>query len=124
MRHDAIHPRDHTVQGTCGSRAVTFITSGSGRACLSNWAQPLALTDILNLLLDLKQTVALAGGPLRLILVIGQTVPVPADFLLSSLQAGHAGDPRLLRTDRDRRRRDRHRPRNRFALFSRHPVGP
>jgi hypothetical protein len=66
---------------------VTFITSASDRACLSNWGQPLAVSDILNLLLDLRRALAVAGSPVILILVIRQAVPLPAAFLLNSLQA-------------------------------------
>jgi hypothetical protein len=65
---------------------MRFVTSVSGRACLSDWDHPLAVSDILNLLLSLKQAVAAAGDHVILLLVLREAVPTPAGFLLSCLQ--------------------------------------
>lgn len=68
-------------------RSPSFLISASGRACLNNWAQPLTVSDILNLLLDLKRAVAIAGDPVILLAVIRESVPAPANFLINCLQA-------------------------------------
>jgi hypothetical protein len=68
-------------------RSPSFLSSASGRACLNDWAQPLTVSDILSLLLDLKRAVAIAGAPVILLAVIRQSVPAPANFLINCLQA-------------------------------------
>lgn len=66
---------------------MRFCSSASGRACLLEWDRPLAVDDFLTLLLDLKRGRALAGKPLILVLVVRKQVPVPANYLLTCLQA-------------------------------------
>jgi hypothetical protein len=68
------------------AQAMTFVSSVSGRACLNDWGHPLAVNDILNLLLSLKQAVATAGDHVILMLVLRETIPVPAGFLLKCIQ--------------------------------------
>lgn len=65
---------------------MTFISSASARACLNEWDRPLAVNDVLNLLLALKRAVAANGSPVVLILVVRESVPVPANFLLTCIQ--------------------------------------
>lgn len=65
---------------------MTFISSASARACLNEWDRPLAVNDVLNLLLALKRAAAAAGGPVILIMVVRESVPVPANFLLTCIQ--------------------------------------
>ncbi|MEO7038044.1 MAG: hypothetical protein ABI335_29805 [Polyangiaceae bacterium] len=66
---------------------MSFCSSASGYACLSDWDRSLAVSHILNLLLDLKRALAAANGPVILILVVRESVPAPADYFLNCLQA-------------------------------------
>jgi hypothetical protein len=66
---------------------MSFCSSASGHACLNDWDRPLAVSHILNLLLDLKRALAAASGPVILILVVRESVPVPAHYFLNCLQA-------------------------------------
>ena len=68
-------------------RTMSFVSSASGRACLSDWDTPLSVRDLLSLLFDLKETLALARGPLIVIIAIRETVPIPANYLLSCIRA-------------------------------------
>ena len=86
MRQNVVSAHSDTT-GLHEGPPVSFLTSASGRACLSTWAEPLAVSDILNLLLELKRTLAIAGAPAVFLVVIRQTVPIPANFLLNCLQA-------------------------------------
>ncbi|HET7544060.1 MAG TPA: hypothetical protein VFK05_29515 [Polyangiaceae bacterium] len=45
------------------------------------------MSDLFALLANLKRTLAVAGNPLIVILVIRETVPVPASSLLASIRA-------------------------------------
>ena len=55
---------------------MSFVSAASGRACLSDWDKPLSVSDLLTLLFDLKRTLAVAGGPtILLIILIRETVP-------------------------------------------------
>jgi hypothetical protein len=65
---------------------MSFCSSASGRACLNEWDGPLAVNDILTFLLALKQASATAGCPVILIVVVRETVPVPANYLLTCIQ--------------------------------------
>ena len=66
---------------------MQFHVSQSGRACLVDWNAPLTVSDLLALLQNLKRAPALAGTQVVLILVVRDAVPVPPNYLLSSLQA-------------------------------------
>ena len=66
---------------------MSFISSASGRACLSDWDKPLSVSDLLTLLFDLKRTLAVAGSPMILIIVIRKAVPVPANYLLTCIRS-------------------------------------
>jgi hypothetical protein len=44
------------------------------------------VNDILNLLLSLKQAVAAAGDHVILVLVLRETIPIPAGFLIKCIQ--------------------------------------
>ena len=66
---------------------MRFCISASGRACLNDWERPLAVADVLNLLLALKRAHARAGVPVIFILVIRDTIPAPGSFLINCLQA-------------------------------------
>ena len=65
---------------------MRFISSASGRACLNDWDRPLTVSDILNLLLALKQAVVTAGSPVILIVAVRESVPAPPTFLLDCLR--------------------------------------
>ena len=65
---------------------MSFISSASGRACFNDWDRPLAVSDILSLLLALKQAVAIAGSPVILIVAVRESVPAPATFLLNCIR--------------------------------------
>jgi hypothetical protein len=65
---------------------MPFFSSASGRACLNDWDRPLTVDDILTLLLALKRAVAIAGSPVILIVVVRESVPVPANFLLTCIE--------------------------------------
>lgn len=66
---------------------MSFVSSASGRACLTDWDAPLSVSDLLGLLFDLKRTLAVAGSPVILIVVIRKAVPVPADYLLTCIRS-------------------------------------
>ena len=63
-----------------------FISSSSGKACLNDWPHPLAVKDILELLLNLKRAVAAAGDHVILMLLIREVVPIPDAFLIKCIQ--------------------------------------
>ena len=65
---------------------MSFVSSISSRACLNDWDCALAANDILSLLLALKRAMATAESPVILLLVVRETVPVPANFLLNCLE--------------------------------------
>ena len=65
---------------------MNFISSTSGRACLSDWDQPIAVSDILQLLLAVKRAFTTAGGGVILVIVVRELVPMPANFLLTCLR--------------------------------------
>jgi hypothetical protein len=66
---------------------MSFVSSASGRACLSDWGKPLSVSDLLTLLADLKRTLAVAGSPVILIVVVREAVPVPANDMLACIRA-------------------------------------
>jgi len=66
---------------------MTFVSSASGRACLSDWDKPVSVSDLLTLLFDLRRTLAVAGSPIILIIVIREAVPVPANYLLTCIRS-------------------------------------
>ena len=87
MREHEFAKRDQAHRHrSSGAVAMTFISSISGRACLNEWDHPLAVNHILNLLLSLKQAIAAAGDHVILVLVLRETIPVPAAFLLECIQ--------------------------------------
>jgi hypothetical protein len=63
-----------------------FISSSSGKACVNDWQHPLAVRDILELLLDVKRAVAVAGDHVILMLVVRESLPVPEPFLIKCIQ--------------------------------------
>ena len=65
---------------------MNFISSASGRACLSEWDRPVAVSDILQLLLAVKRAFAITGSPVILLIVVREAVPTPANFLLTCLR--------------------------------------
>ena len=56
------------------------VASSSGKACLNDWRHPLAVKDILELLLDVKRAVAAAGDPVIVMLVFRESLAVPERF--------------------------------------------
>jgi hypothetical protein len=66
---------------------MDLVCSVSGRACLCDWNRPLAVEDILALLLELKRVHANARCSVVLILVVREHVAPLANHVLSSLQA-------------------------------------
>ena len=64
-----------------------FYVSASGCACLSDWDRRFSVDDILNLLLDLKRTLRVAGSPAILLVIVREFVPSPDGSLLNCLQA-------------------------------------
>jgi hypothetical protein len=66
---------------------MNFVSSASGRACLSDWDKPLSVSDQLTLLSDLKRTLVVAGNPTILIIVVRGSVPVPANYLLTCIRS-------------------------------------
>jgi hypothetical protein len=66
---------------------MSFYASASGGACLNDWDRPLDVNQVLNLLLDVKRTLAVAGGRVLLIVVVRESVPSPDPDLLYCLQA-------------------------------------
>lgn len=65
---------------------MSFCSSASGRACLNDWDRPLSVQDILNFLLALRRAAVTAGGSVVLIMVVRESMPVPANFLLTCIQ--------------------------------------
>jgi hypothetical protein len=65
---------------------MSFCASASRCACLNDWDGPLTVNHILNLLLDLKRTLAGANSRVILIIVFRESVPTPDDYLLDCLQ--------------------------------------
>ena len=66
---------------------MSFCSSASGCACLNDWDQPLAVNQIVDLLLDVKRAATISGTPVILILVIRESMPAPGSYLLSCLRA-------------------------------------
>ena len=66
---------------------MSFSSSASGCACLNDWDRQLTVNHILNLLLDLKRALTVAGSPVILILVVRESVPAPEDYLINCLRA-------------------------------------
>ena len=65
---------------------MRFFSSTSGRACLSDWDQPLSVDGVLSLLLAIKRAAATAGTPVILLVLVREAAPVPTGFLLNCLQ--------------------------------------
>jgi hypothetical protein len=68
-------------------KTMSFVSSASGRACLNVWDKSLSVSELFTLLADLKRTLAVAGGPAILIIVIREAVPAPADDMLRCMRA-------------------------------------
>lgn len=55
-------PRTPRVRPSSGGKSVSVTSSTSGRACLVDWDRPIAVSDILQLLLAVKRAAATAGS--------------------------------------------------------------
>ena len=66
---------------------MSLCSSASGCACPNDWNGPLTVNHILNLLLDLKRTLAIASSWVILIVVVRESVPAPDGYLLNCLNA-------------------------------------
>lgn len=66
---------------------MSFISSTMARACLNDWDRPLAVNDVLDLLIALKSALGTAGSPVVLIIVVRERVPVPPNFLITCIQS-------------------------------------